>query len=351
MPDNPEVPKKSITPDWLVQGALTRIGDMLDRLTGRSWKPASSLATSGLIERMKRLLDSELKVDADGRGFVPHNINLKMQWDKFSADADESLKKVEQELLTAAVDHISDNRYYTHAPLKLSVKPDYFTEGVKLFVSFDTFDEERGERELNVTVPAAKIGHLIPGHLADGNLPATLSAGTAPTVAKLAGELVVQYSRSGAPFERRFIIEQGQRLSIGRTNENDIAIDDTSVSKMHASLLLNSEGKLIVADTGSTNGTYLNGERIAYGKAIQMFAGDKLKFGAIDVRLEFTLTPVPAASAEDARSTAAPTESYTVGDFEFSKKTEVAPPPLKAEASPSDSETELYPTIESGTKE
>src|SRR5215203_4142909 len=56
MPDNPQTSKKSITPDWLVQGALTRIGDMLDKLTGRSWKPASSLATSGLVDRMKTLL-------------------------------------------------------------------------------------------------------------------------------------------------------------------------------------------------------------------------------------------------------------------------------------------------------
>ncbi len=137
MPDNTEAPKKSITPDWIVQGALTRVGDMFDKLTGRSWQPAGSLATSGLIERMKRLMDAEIKVDDAGRSFVPHNIALKMQWDKFSSDAEDSLKKLEQEMLTAAVDHISDNRYYTFAPLKLEVKPDYFTEGVRLFVSLE----------------------------------------------------------------------------------------------------------------------------------------------------------------------------------------------------------------------
>ena len=70
MPDKTESQKKSITPDWLVQGALTRVGDMFDKLTGRSWKPASSLATSGLIERMKMLMDREVRQDADGRSFV-----------------------------------------------------------------------------------------------------------------------------------------------------------------------------------------------------------------------------------------------------------------------------------------
>jgi hypothetical protein len=323
MPNNAQTPKKSITPDWLVQGALTRIGDMVDKLTGRSWKPASSLATSGLIERMKKLLDAEIRVDADGRSFVPHNIKLKMQWDKFSTDSDESLRKVENELLTAAVDHISDNRYYTYAPLKLEAKPDYFTEGVKLFVSFDEFDEEGGEREMNVTIPATNLSHLIPGPDSTPVVGGAEGASTDGVVR--AGELLVNFNVGSGSTEKHFNLEQGMRLSVGRTKGNDIALDHTSVSKMHASLLLNSEGKLVVADTGSTNGTFLNGERIAYGKAIEIFPGDKIKFGAIEVRTQFTPELEPEVSPE------APTEAYTVGDFQFSKKTEVVPPVVKTE--------------------
>ncbi len=317
MPDNSETPNKSITPDWLVQGALTRVGDMFDKLTGRSWKPASSLATSGLIERLKMLFDSEIRKDSDGRSFVPHNIKLKMQWDKFSTDSDDGLRKLENELLTAAVDHIGDNRYYTYAPLSIEAKADYFTEGVKLFVSFDKFDKDGGERELNVTIPAANVSHLIPA-AADG------------VVAR--GELIVRFDLGRGAIEKHFELEEGKRLSIGRTKENDVAIDHTSVSKMHASLLLNSEGKLVIADTGSTNGTYLNGERIAYGKAIAIFPDDKIKFGAIDVALEFKLAPTPEPTpAADEISPDAPTEAYIVGDFQFSKKTEVIEPAVKSE--------------------
>ncbi|MEO8574432.1 MAG: FHA domain-containing protein [Pyrinomonadaceae bacterium] len=334
MPDNAQNPKRSITPDWIVQGALTRIGDMFDRLTGRSWKPASSLATSGLIERLKTLLDSHIKQDADGRRYVPHNIKLKMQWDKFSTDSDKSLKKVENELLTAAVDHISDNRYYTYAPLKLEAKADYFTEGVKLFVGYDQFDEEAGERELNVTIPATNLSHLIPG-----------SAAALDAEAKdrrvASGELVVKYDIGRGQAEMRFNLEQGKRLSVGRTKDNDLALDHTSVSKMHASLLLNSEGKLVVADTGSTNGTFLNGERITYGKAIEIFAGDKIKFGGIDVRTEFTPTPEPETSSDSA------TEAYTVGDFQFSKKTEVVAPAVKSEVPRTNADTEIDTEAES----
>src|SRR4030095_2028304 len=137
---------------WLVRGILTKIGDIFDRLTERGWNPPSSLATSELIERLKALLDAEAE-NPDGRGlFVPHNIQLKMQWDKFSADSDESLRKLENELLTAAIDHLNDKRYYTYHPFSIEVRPDYFTSGVKLLASFDTFVDEGEAAAINVIV-------------------------------------------------------------------------------------------------------------------------------------------------------------------------------------------------------
>ena len=63
---------------------------------------------------------------------------------------------------------------------------------------------------------------------------------------------------------------------------------------MHGSLLLNTDAKLIVADTDRRTEHIWNGERIAYGKAIEIFAGDKVKFGAIDVELEFMAAEVKA---------------------------------------------------------
>jgi hypothetical protein len=305
VPENPQTQKKTITPDWLVQGALARLGDTLDRLTGRRWKPSSSLATSGLIDRMKMLLDSELKESEEGQRFVPHNITLKMQWDKFSTDSDDSLRLLEHELLTAAVDHISDNRYHTYAPLKLEVKPDYFTQGVKLFVSYDKFDEDRGERELDVTIPAAKVSDLIPAAIVDE--PASPPASQAMV-------LRAAYRIGDGHREKHFEMEPGRRLSVGRSKNNDIAIDHSSVSKMHASLLLNAEAKLVVADTGSTNGTYLNGERIAYGKAMEIFAGDKLKFGAIEVELDVDAREVRVVDEASAAMTSETSNSQEFRD-------------------------------------
>jgi len=106
--------------------------------------------------------------------------------------------------------------------------------------------------------------------------------------------------------------------------------------------MLNSEGKLVIADTGSTNGTYLNDERIAYGKAIEIFDGDRIKFGVIDVKLEF-VPNVAEHEAVDEVSSDAPTEAFNIGDFQFSKKTEVLQPAVKKDASRQETTTTSSP--------
>jgi len=43
-------------------------------------------------------------------------------------------------------------------------------------------------------------------------------------------------------------------------------------------------GTLLVADTGSTNGTHINGVRIPYGEARPIAADDVVAFGEVEVR-------------------------------------------------------------------
>ncbi len=308
MSENTPSSKKQISPDWFVQGILTKLGDTFDRLTGRGWKPSSSLATSELIEKLKRLVDSESRESDDKRRFVPHNIKLKMQWDKFSTDSDDSLRKLETELMTALIDHINDKRYYTYAPITLEVKADYFTSGVKLFAGFEKSGEADREAEIDVSVPGFKP-----------------EAGTSSEDAVISSKfanVVVRFSISGRNVQRDISFETGKRLSIGRTKENDIAVDDASVSKMHASLILNPEGQFIVADTGSTNGTFIDGKRISYGKAMTFEASQKLMVGTVELSFETIENPTPID--EVANEPATEPEAYRIGEFEFTGKIERA---------------------------
>jgi pSer/pThr/pTyr-binding forkhead associated (FHA) protein len=68
----------------------------------------------------------------------------------------------------------------------------------------------------------------------------------------------------------------GQReVSIGRSPDNGIVIDNPAVSHYHARLF-NEEGRLMLEDFGSLNGTFVNGQRI---KMVGLKPGDSVMIG------------------------------------------------------------------------
>lgn len=53
-------------------------------------------------------------------------------------------------------------------------------------------------------------------------------------------------------------------ITIGRSNEgNDVIIDDPWVSRHHFQIVQDDDGSFRLADFGSTNGTYINGQRVS----------------------------------------------------------------------------------------
>jgi ABC transport system ATP-binding/permease protein len=75
----------------------------------------------------------------------------------------------------------------------------------------------------------------------------------------------------------------GARLTVGRTKDNDIIVDDPSVSRFHAALALNRQGDVIVSDLASANGTYINGRRINSSEVLNQ--GDELTLGSVPFTL------------------------------------------------------------------
>jgi pSer/pThr/pTyr-binding forkhead associated (FHA) protein len=60
---------------------------------------------------------------------------------------------------------------------------------------------------------------------------------------------------------KRFVIEEGARLTIGRSPKADITIDNTAISRLHTALELHN-GIHFLEDLKSLNGTFINGKRI-----------------------------------------------------------------------------------------
>ena len=59
---------------------------------------------------------------------------------------------------------------------------------------------------------------------------------------------------------RRFNLRSG-RQTLGRSTNNDVVINDRSVSSIHA-WIINHHGHYAITNTLSTNGTFVNGKRI-----------------------------------------------------------------------------------------
>src|SRR5205814_8961599 len=86
---------------------------------------------------------------------------------------------------------------------------------------------------------------------------------------------------SGAPTKQRFPVRTPV-FNIGRADYNDIVLPDPSVSTAHAKLQRR-EGVWVVVDLDSTNGTFVDGERVK-GES-PLAPGALLRFG--DMQLVF----------------------------------------------------------------
>jgi pSer/pThr/pTyr-binding forkhead associated (FHA) protein len=80
-----------------------------------------------------------------------------------------------------------------------------------------------------------------------------------------------------------------ERTTVGRIEENTFQIADASVSSRHAEILLHGT-ELLVRDLNSTNGTFINGEKIS--EAV-LKPGQTLRFGQVELKIDDGL-PLPA---------------------------------------------------------
>ena len=94
------------------------------------------------------------------------------------------------------------------------------------------------------------------------------------------GFLVVERG-GGLERDRRFDLIGG--LSVGRSKDADVRIDDRYASSIHARVF-SREGRFFVEDMNSTNGTLLNGATLQ-GEA-ELIDGDTVQIGDTVFRLE-----------------------------------------------------------------
>jgi pSer/pThr/pTyr-binding forkhead associated (FHA) protein len=104
---------------------------------------------------------------------------------------------------------------------------------------------------------------------------------------------------------------EGDQLTIGRDASNGVAINDAEVSRKHSRLSFQG-GKYVVEDLGSTNGTFVNGQRLS--GPVVLKPGDVVSLGEQIVLMYDAINSDPgatmAAPRRSARVEPPPAPSY-----------------------------------------
>jgi pSer/pThr/pTyr-binding forkhead associated (FHA) protein len=96
------------------------------------------------------------------------------------------------------------------------------------------------------------------------------------------------------------------RTTVGRVEDNTFQVADASVSSHHCEILLKGS-EVVIKDLDSTNGTFINGEKISEAP---LKAGQTLRLGQVELQLQ----EGDAGTAAPAASAAAPKPSAPVAD-------------------------------------
>lgn len=107
----------------------------------------------------------------------------------------------------------------------------------------------------------------------------------AAQIANLSGGSAHLVVRRGALEGMQFPLLANEQMTIGRSSDSKIFLDDVTVSRKHASIsLVGSDW--VLSDSGSLNGTYVNKNRVT---TMTLANGDELQIGKF--RFVFVLAP------------------------------------------------------------
>ncbi len=133
-------------------------------------------------------------------------------------------------------------------------------------------------------------------------------------------QTIAEAERSGRPFlvyrdgagkERVFVFTAGvDSASVGRRSASDLVLDwDEQVSRLHARLERTDGAWLIVDDGLSSNGTFVNEQRVNGSRRLR--DGDSIRFGTTIVAFR---APTPPAAPAPVRAPSPPPPSAAPGE-------------------------------------
>jgi hypothetical protein len=214
-----------------LQGFERRLENLVEGVFARVFK--SGLRPVELGRRLVREMDGKRSIGVRGRPLAPNHFTIRLHQNDYArfAEIGDSLTR---ELCDAAREHGRDEAYTFMGPIEVELVVD------------------------------PKV------HEGDCKIDARMREGVGGVGA---GSLLL-------PNGDRYVLDE-HTVVLGRLPDCDITLNDTNVSRRHAEIRPAGDGFVLV-DLGSTNGSKVNGLRVAQRELVD---GDELGFG--NIRLIF----------------------------------------------------------------
>ena len=92
------------------------------------------------------------------------------------------------------------------------------------------------------------------------------------------------YEVEGRPQRYRL---SGTEVFLGRSSENEVVLNDFSVSRRHAKIIKAGDEYHVLEEVGTVNGTFVNDQRIPTGVPVTLHNGDLVKIGLVSMKAVF----------------------------------------------------------------
>lgn len=234
--------------------------------------------------RLIRAIDAERTSGADGKTTIPNVFIVKLSQADRTALGDLEGPLV-SELTDAARQYAEDEGYRLIGEISVSIVTDSNLKAGKTEISA----ERRPEAKPSTPVVAAQSAPPAPAVPSAPPVPPTTATPAIPPVPTPAPTPAAEKKAVLILADGTKVAVKAGVLSIGRSAESSVPLNDTNVSRRHAEIRSRGEGQTIqwfVVDVGSTNGTMLNGVKVNGEQKLK--AGDSLMFGNTSARFEIT---------------------------------------------------------------
>ena len=275
------------------QGVERMVGGVFQRAFKSSVRPIH------IGRKLIRAIDAERTVDAAGKAVAPNVFVVHLN-EKDRAAFGDLEKPLIAELVGAAEEYAKSESYLLLGEVQVSLLTDAALKSGRFEVKASVNAGASASAPVAAAVvvepspepPAASIIPVVvpPVVVPPAITPPTI---TPPTIAT--PSIPPLPSLGGAPMLKATLaMGDGSRIalrpgviSVGRSAESTIPLNDTNVSRRHAELRLRGEGAdavWVLVDLGSTNGTLINGVKVNGEQVLRK--NDAIVFGATKARYE-----------------------------------------------------------------